>query len=69
MKLQERGWLNVNDETAKSAAKGNKSRRGLPVLELFEELLRDGLRQGNGFSAGSGLSGGREACSGGSGEL
>ena len=38
--------MNVNDETSKAAASGRKERRGLPMLELFEECLRDGIRNG-----------------------
>eukprot|EP00658_Telonema_sp_P-2_P040424 TRINITY_DN2890_c0_g1_i1.p1 TRINITY_DN2890_c0_g1~~TRINITY_DN2890_c0_g1_i1.p1 ORF type:complete len:144 (+),score=45.15 TRINITY_DN2890_c0_g1_i1:282-713(+) len=38
--------MNVNDETAQAAAKNVRSRRGSPILELFEELLKDGLREG-----------------------
>jgi len=44
--MEARGWANVNDETSKAAAKGKKERRGCPILELFEEHLRDGIRDG-----------------------
>ena len=37
----------MNDETAKAAAKGMRERRGMPILELFEEHMREGIRQGD----------------------